>query len=124
MTPKIVVDLFSDTMTKPTAEMRRFMCNAEVGDEQKGEDPTVNLLQDMVADLLNKEAAVFLPSGTMCNLVIYLRSGPSMYGSPARAVKGRVSWTWPVSRHTTGGTWPMYVECGAAGIAKTTFRVV
>ena len=69
MTPKIVVDLFSDTMTKPTAEMRRFMCNAEVGDEQKGEDPTVNLLQDMVADLLNKEAAVFLPSGTMCNQI-------------------------------------------------------
>src|SRR3954451_16276002 len=63
----IEVDLYSDTLTKPSIEMRRFMCDAEVGDEQKGEDPTVNLLIEMVADLLGKEAAVFLPSGTMCN---------------------------------------------------------
>jgi threonine aldolase len=56
-------------MTKPTAEMRRFMCDAEVGDEQKGEDPTVNLLQEMTAELLGKEAALFLPSGTMCNQI-------------------------------------------------------
>jgi threonine aldolase len=62
-----VIDLYSDTLTRPTPDMRRFMCEAEVGDEQKGEDPTVNLLQEMVADLLGKEAAVFLPSGTMCN---------------------------------------------------------
>jgi threonine aldolase len=62
-----VIDLYSDTLTKPTPDMRRFMCEAEVGDEQKGEDPTVNLLQEMVADLLGKETAVFLPSGTMCN---------------------------------------------------------
>lgn len=63
----IDVDLYSDTQTRPTPEMRAFMCAAEVGDEQKGEDPTVNLLQEMVADLLGMEAAVFLPSGTMCN---------------------------------------------------------
>ena len=63
----ILVDLYSDTLTKPTREMRRFMCDAEVGDEQKGEDPTVNLLQDMVTELLGKESALFLPSGTMCN---------------------------------------------------------
>jgi len=62
-----VIDLYSDTVTKPTLEMRRFMCEAEVGDEQKSEDPTVNLLQEMVAELLGKEAAVYLPSGTMCN---------------------------------------------------------
>lgn len=58
--------------------MRRFMCEAEVGDEQLREDPTVNLLQDMVADLLGKEAALFLPSGTMCNQVafsVHCRSG-------------------------------------------------
>jgi threonine aldolase len=47
------------------------MCAAEVGDEQKGEDPTVNRLQDMVADLLGKEQALFLPSGTMCNQIAY-----------------------------------------------------
>jgi threonine aldolase len=51
--------------------MRRFMCDAEVGDEQQLEDPTVNRLQDMVAELLGKEAALFLPSGTMCNQVAF-----------------------------------------------------
>jgi threonine aldolase len=64
---RIDVDLYSDTVTRPTADMRRFMCEAEVGDEQKLEDPTVNRLCEMVAELLGKEAAVFLPSGTMCN---------------------------------------------------------
>jgi threonine aldolase len=75
---RIDVDFFSDTVTRPTAEMRRFMCDAEVGDEQKLEDPTVNLLCEMVAELLGKEAAVFLPSGTMCNeiaLRVHARPG-------------------------------------------------
>src|ERR671919_1496432 len=77
----IDVDLYSDTLTKPTREMRRFMCDAEVGDEQKFEDPTVNLLQDMVAELLGKQAAVFLPSGTMCNEIamrVHCRAGDEM----------------------------------------------
>jgi threonine aldolase len=77
----IEVDLSSDTVTKPTQDMRRFMCEAEVGDEQKYEDPTVNLLQDMVAELLGKEAALFLPSGTMCNeiaLRVHCRHGEEM----------------------------------------------
>jgi threonine aldolase len=65
------VDLFSDTVTRPTAAMRRAMAEAEVGDEQQREDPTVNLLQDLVAQLLGKEAALFLPSGTMCNQVAF-----------------------------------------------------
>ena len=74
----VSVDLFSDTVTRPTPAMRRAMAEAEVGDEQQREDPTVNLLQDMVADLLGKEAALFLPSGTMCNQVafaVHCRSG-------------------------------------------------
>jgi threonine aldolase len=66
-----MIDLYSDTMTKPTAAMRKCMAAAEVGDEQKGEDPTVNRLQDMVAELLGKEAAVYLPSGTMCNEISF-----------------------------------------------------
>jgi threonine aldolase len=80
-TARIDVDLYSDTVTRPTAAMRRFMCDAEVGDEQKLEDPTVNLLQDMVAELLGKEAALFLPSGTMCNeiaLRVHCRPGDEM----------------------------------------------
>jgi threonine aldolase len=64
-----LIDLGSDTATKPSAEMRRFMAEAEVGDEQRREDPTVNLLQAMVAELMGKEAALFLPSGTMCNAI-------------------------------------------------------
>ena len=67
----IAVDLFSDTVTRPTAGMRRAMAEAEVGDEQLREDPTVNRLQEVVADLLGKEAALFLPSGTMCNQVAF-----------------------------------------------------
>jgi len=67
----IAVDLISDTVTRPTAAMRRAMAEAEVGDEQNREDPTVNRLQDMVAELLGKEAALFLPSGTMCNQVAF-----------------------------------------------------
>jgi len=64
-----MIDLSSDTATRPSAEMRRFMAEAEVGDEQRGEDPTVNLLQEMVAELMGKEMAIFLPSGTMCNAI-------------------------------------------------------
>jgi len=78
---RIEVDLYSDTLTRPTLGMRRFMCEAEVGDEQKGEDPTVNHLQEMVAELLGKEAAVFLPSGTMCNEIamrVHCRPGDEM----------------------------------------------
>jgi len=66
-----MIDLSSDTSTRPTAEMRRFMADAEVGDEQLREDPTVNELQDMVAKLAGKEAGLFLPSGTMCNAIAY-----------------------------------------------------
>lgn len=67
----IRIDLFSDTATRPTREMRKFISEAEVGDEQKKEDPTVNLLVEMVCDLLGKEDALFLPSGTMCNQIAF-----------------------------------------------------
>jgi threonine aldolase len=75
--PAKVIDLFSDTKTKPTADMRRFMMAAEVGDEQKDQDPTVRKLCEMVAALLGKESAVFLPSGTMCNeIAIHVHCRP------------------------------------------------
>ena len=63
------VNLYSDTQTLPSAAMRRAMAEAEVGDEQRGLDPTVNALQERVAELLGHEAALFLPSGTMCNQI-------------------------------------------------------
>jgi len=61
------IDLRSDTVTRPTAGMRAAMAAAEVGDDQYGEDPSINLLQERVAALLGKEAALWLPTGTMAN---------------------------------------------------------
>jgi threonine aldolase len=70
-TPKAeaLVDLRSDTVTKPTAEMRRAMAEAEVGDDVYGEDPTVNKLQARAAEIFGREAALFVPSGSMGNLI-------------------------------------------------------
>lgn len=67
--PPIRIDLRSDTKSRPTEGMRRAMAAAEVGDEQSSEDPSVNLLCARIAGLLGKEAAAFLPSGTMCNAI-------------------------------------------------------
>src|SRR4051812_24750518 len=61
------VDLRSDTVTQPTPEMRRAMADAEVGDDVYGEDPTVNALQEAFAERVGKQAALFVPSGTMGN---------------------------------------------------------
>src|SRR6201987_2310803 len=72
------VSLHSDTQTRPTDAMRAAMAAAEVGDEQRGQDPTTAELEGRVAELLGHEAAVFLPSGTMCNeiaLRVHARPG-------------------------------------------------
>jgi threonine aldolase len=72
-----IIDLRSDTVTKPTDAMRQAMARAEVGDDVYGEDPTVNRLQDMAAGLLGKKAALFVPSGTMANqLAIRIQTQP------------------------------------------------
>ncbi len=70
--PPIRINLLSDTQTRPTPAMREAMARAEVGDEQFGLDPTVSALCARTAALLGKEAAVFLPSGTMCNVAATL----------------------------------------------------
>src|SRR4051794_5640296 len=67
-----LIDLRSDTVTKPSPEMRRAMAEAEVGDDVFGDDPTVNALEERAAELLGKEAALFLSSGTQGNLVAQL----------------------------------------------------
>jgi threonine aldolase len=72
------VNLHSDTQTRPTQAMRAAMAAAEVGDEQRGLDPTTNALQERVATLLGHQAALFLPSGTMCNQIalrLHIRPG-------------------------------------------------
>lgn len=72
-----IIDLRSDTVTKPTEAMREAMARAEVGDDVYGEDPSVNRLQEMAAALLGKKAALFVPSGTMANqLAIRIQTQP------------------------------------------------
>ena len=66
-----MINLYSDTQTKPTEAMRRAIASAEVADEQRLADPTTNRLQERVAELLGQEAALFLPSGTMCNQISF-----------------------------------------------------
>lgn len=67
-----MIDLRSDTVTRPTAEMRACMLSAEVGDDVYGEDPTVRRLEERVAEITGKEAALFVPSGTMSNQIALL----------------------------------------------------
>lgn len=70
--PPVRINLYSDTQTRPTPAMKEAMMRAEVGDEQHGDDPTVHELCDRMAALMGKEAAVYLPSGTMCNVIAIL----------------------------------------------------
>jgi threonine aldolase len=73
-----MVNLYSDTQTRPTPEMREAIARADVGDEQRRDDPTTVALEERVAALLGHEAAVFLPSGTMCNEIairLHIRPG-------------------------------------------------
>ena len=79
------INLYSDTQTLPTPEMRQAMAEAPVGDEQSFADPSVNALCERMAALLGKEAAVFLPSGTMCNEIairVHCRPGDEVIGKP------------------------------------------
>ena len=72
------IDLRSDTVSKPSDAMRRAMAAAEVGDDCYGDDPTVNRLQDLAAGLAGQEAAVYLPTGTLCNQIAmhaFVRAG-------------------------------------------------
>ncbi|MDE2006143.1 MAG: threonine aldolase family protein [Rhodospirillales bacterium] len=76
--PPVRANLYSDTQTRPGPAMKQAMMEAELGDEQHGDDPTIHALCDRMAALLGKEAAVFLPSGTMCNeiaILVHCRRG-------------------------------------------------
>src|SRR5919107_1430603 len=74
-----MIDFRSDTVTKPTAAMRRAMAEADVGDDVYGEDPTVNRLQERAAEIFDKEAAIFVPTGSMGNqIALKLHTRPGM----------------------------------------------
>src|SRR5664279_4639735 len=79
--PSELIDLRSDTVTRPTAAMRDAMFRAEVGDDVYGEDPTVNRLEKRAAEVAGKEAALFVPTGTMGNTI-----GVKLLTEPGQAV--------------------------------------
>jgi threonine aldolase len=95
--PDILVDLVSDTATQPTDAMKRAMVGAAVGDEQKGEDPTVRALEERVASMLGMERAMFLVSATMGNqiaLALHAQAGDEIVAHL----------TAHVINHESGGT--------------------
>src|SRR6476469_9574651 len=119
--PPIRINLLSDTQTRPTPGMREAMARAEVGDEQIGDDPTVNALCERVADLLGKEAAVFMPSGTMCNVaatLVHCRPGDEILAHVSAHIIAREGGT-----HAALGGFQITPLPGADGqFAPDTFR--
>lgn len=108
-----IIDLYSDTQTRPSPGMRKAMAEAEVGDEQRGEDPSTNALQDRIAEHLGKEAAVFLPSGTMCNqiaVLVHCRPGDEIIGADVTHIF--TSEAGGASALAGAQTWPIRCERG------------
>jgi threonine aldolase len=107
------IDLRSDTVTRPTGAMRAAIAAAPVGDDQYGEDPTANALQERVAKLLGKEAALFLPSGTMANQValrVLTRPGDDVIVSR----ESHVAWHETGAAAANAGV--QFTEIGARGV--------
>lgn len=106
------IDLRSDTVTRPTDDMRRVIANAEVGDDQYGEDPSTNRLQEYVAELLGKQDALWLPSGTMANQValkVLTRPGDEVVvGQETHAV-------WHETGASSANAGVQFREVGAGG---------
>jgi threonine aldolase len=119
--PPVRINLLSDTQTRPTPGMREAMARAEVGDEQIGDDPTVNLLCERVADLLGKQAAVFMPSGTMCNVaatLVHCRAGDEILAHETSHILAREG-----GAHAALGGFQITALPGACGqFTPDTFR--
>src|ERR1700754_1498411 len=115
------INLLSDTQTRPTPGMREAIARAEVGDEQIGDDPTVNLLCDRVAELLGKQAAAFMPSGTMCNVaatLVHCRPGDEILAHESAHIIAREG-----GAHAALGGFQITPLSGADGqFAPETFR--
>ena len=110
MTAPDLVDLRSDTVTKPSAAMREAMARAEVGDDVYGEDPTVRRLEERTADIVGKEAAIFVPSGTMANQIAFLlltRRGEAVIGGEgthSAVLESGAAAAWSGVQFTVAGT--------------------
>ena len=108
-----VIDLRSDTVTRPSPEMRAAMAAAEVGDDQFGEDPTVNRLQERSAGILGKEAALWLPTGTMANQValrVFTRPGDDV------VVSRESHAMWHETGAAAANAGIQFTEVGSAGV--------
>jgi threonine aldolase len=119
VTQRHLIDLRSDTVTRPTAAMRRAMMSAEVGDDVFGEDPTIKELERRTAELLGKEAALFVPSGTMANQVaVGVQAGPGdeLLCDPTSHVYvwegGGIARLWGVTTRTFAG------DCGRLSVDR------
>lgn len=111
-----LIDLRSDTVTRPTAAMRAAMAAAEVGDDQFGEDPTINALQERVASLLGKEAALWLPTGTMANQValrVLTRPGDDV------VVSRQCHAVWHETGASGANAGVQFTEVGGGGVFTT-----
>jgi threonine aldolase len=119
--PPVRINLLSDTQTRPTQAMREAMARADVGDEQIGDDPTVNALCERVAELLGKDAAVFMPSGTMCNVaatLVHCRPGDEILAHETAHIIAREG-----GAHAALGGFQIVALTGADGrFAPDTFR--
>ncbi|MGQ0680541.1 MAG: threonine aldolase family protein [Actinomycetota bacterium] len=126
--PERIVDLRSDTLTTPTPQMRAAMAQAVVGDDVFGEDPTTNLLQERVAELCGVEAAMFVPSGSMGNLVsIRSMAGPGdevichvdshLYNYEVASLAGVAG----VQAHPIAGHWGVLEPDAVAGAIRPAF---
>ena len=108
-----MIDLRSDTVTQPSAEMRRAMADAPVGDDQYGEDPSVNRLQELVAGMLGKEAGLFVPSGHMANqlaLKLYTQPGDDV------VVSRESHAAWHETGAAAANSGVQFTEIGADGL--------
>src|SRR6202166_677160 len=119
--PPIGINLLSHTQTRPTPAMREAIARAEVGDEQLGDDPAVNLLCERVADLLANEAAVVMPSGTMCNVaatLVHCRPGDEILAHETAHIIAREG-----GAHAALGGFQIMALSGADGkFSPDTFR--
>src|SRR5207249_600580 len=111
--PSVPIDLRSDTVTRPSPGMRQAMAEAPVGDDQYGEDPSVNRLQDRIAELLGKKAALFVPSGTMSNqIALKLLTRPG----DERVLRERAQMIWHEAGAGAANSGVQFTAVGRGGL--------
>ncbi len=112
-----MIDLRSDTVTRPSAAMRKAMASAKVGDDDYHDDPTVNLLEERAAEVVGKEAALFVPSGVMGNLIAALTHCPANH----RVIAGEgshISWSLSGNQRIAGMVQLTSLRCNSRGVPE------